>query len=977
MFKYLHPASNRYSINVPRTGQHKPDNTDSFQRDISSEICKGKSFQRALSNELSHQSQKQHCQSSKSAFCFRRTTLQACVSHKTSQRKEKQSPKPSEGMQKFVQTTSCIPNEISDWSNEDVCEWFRQKHLDKNGLLVKQLRNTQVSGQHLCDPECAWRFLSKMKFVNDQHKQDVLLSFAACLSTSNKKVPNGKHKKHQSSVGTHTTLHSAPGETSDKGKDSLQFSSDYASFSSTSSSGGANSALSSERKNKENKSFLSSPLSSSKRVLQSFSIMKQTAFNSKETSPSFESKLNNMLHSIKIYSNVQTSNKFSPTDLQITYDTTTVELIQIYLDCCSITDDINLFVLNDVSCSSADINGQTTMTTKRLLEPYTNPLAVYKNIVTCRRPDYTRRLELTQVKGVIVKIQCRIGTHKLRGKQIRISTQSSVDHVVRVALRKFRLRNVDAELFTLCESTMNGAVKEIDRNRKPLWNSATTMILCDRQKLNKFNGTDNQPSTSLRYDISETSLKSISPSKTVWQSYSGEYKRLTSCDTLLEETMSSDEKAFDNDVTIFNQSTLPSFRPCSVVYDESQNVESIHGMKKSKIKALSIDNSMLQAQVQEKEEQIQELQRKVSQMRQILETGLQQYASDSCQHHIDKNGSALAIETEMKNTEKQITEKEEMLWQLFRHQRQIEVNQKRQVIEEKHFSHSIENAPVVTGKEALDLVTLADVDLQIALHQADLLNLMHRYEILDMKMSLFVSNRKAEKFRHMINGSLYDVITSKRNEPENEPKTVNETKRCDSIFACELFSENSGYTVALKDQCHKQDSGVRTKGTVVEQDCIEGNLKSGDRLLEVNGINVLTVDSNFVTRILQDTTSARIVVLRNDTRKSKRGYKSPPDEIIPTTEKSIKAISSPQENFTCDNVSFCTNEVADVTEMSALKCDLSMLMRELETTSRAKRELERAATRTSNHRVTLESENRRLKEKISELRSEQNSLVSL
>ena len=73
-----------------------------------------------------------------------------------------------------------------------------------------------------------------------------------------------------------------------------------------------------------------------------------------------------------------------------------------------------------------------------------------------------------------------------------------------------------------------------------------------------------------------------------------------------------------------------------------------NSQKKSKIKALSIDNSMLQAQVQEKEEQIQELQRKVSQMRQILETGLQQYASDSCQHHIDKNGSALAIETEMK-----------------------------------------------------------------------------------------------------------------------------------------------------------------------------------------------------------------------------------------------------------------------------------------------------------------------------------------
>lgn len=140
----------------------------------------------------------------------------------------------------------------------------------------------------------------------------------------------------------------------------------------------------------------------------------------------------------------------------------------------------------------------------------------------------------------------------------------------------------------------------------------------------------------------------------------------------------------------------------------------------------------------------------------------------------------------------------------------------------------------------------------------------------------------------------------------------------------------------------------------------------GDRLLEVNGINVQTCGSAFVGRVLKETSSARIVVLRKLASEEIQYPKIIQDhEIIPSPiEENSNAMS---EHFNNDKFLPGSAETADWREISALQSDLAMLMRELEVTSRAKRDLERDLAIRKNHDLKLENENARLKKQIEEL----------
>lgn len=152
---------------------------------------------------------------------------------------------------------------------------------------------------------------------------------------------------------------------------------------------------------------------------------------------------------------------------------------------------------------------------------------------------------------------------------------------------------------------------------------------------------------------------------------------------------------------------------------------------------------------------------------------------------------------------------------------------------------------------------------------------------------------------------------------------------------------------------------------------------TGDRLLEVNGINVQSVGADFVARILKETTTARIVVMRRKAVNAKECLCSFDDNLQVPASQSVSS-STKSEDTDDDDVIMKdferskmnetgSEETADWREMTALKSDLSMLMRELEVTSRAKRDLERELARKRNRDVVLESENQRLKERIVEM----------
>lgn len=82
-----------------------------------------------------------------------------------------------------------------------------------------------------------------------------------------------------------------------------------------------------------------------------------------------------------------------------------------------------------------------------------------------------------------------------------------------------------------------------------------------------------------------------------------------------------------------------------------------------------------------------------------------------------------------------ISNTEDMLGQLFRHQRQLLARHTRlnSVSGEEQINTVLGNLEL----ENVDSAALADVDLQIAVHQADLLGLKHKHQVLDMKVCVY------------------------------------------------------------------------------------------------------------------------------------------------------------------------------------------------------------------------------------------------
>ena len=91
--------------------------------------------------------------------------------------------------------------------------------------------------------------------------------------------------------------------------------------------------------------------------------------------------------------------------------------------------------------------------------------------------------------------------------------------------------------------------------------------------------------------------------------------------------------------------------------------------------------------------------------------------------------------------------------QLFQHQRQLIVKQKKSNVATNIGEG--EKTPSAVGDaeiDAVDSATMADVDLQIAVHQADLLSLKHKYQVLDLKVgSLFFKPTKVLVFSGLEN----------------------------------------------------------------------------------------------------------------------------------------------------------------------------------------------------------------------------------
>jgi len=98
-------------------------------------------------------------------------------------------------------------------------------------------------------------------------------------------------------------------------------------------------------------------------------------------------------------------------------------------------------------------------------------------------------------------------------------------------------------------------------------------------------------------------------------------------------------------------------------------------------------------------------------------------------------------------------------------------------------------------------------------------------------MSLFVAQRKAEKFRHMIHGSLYQIVQSQSGRSrfvENGNRTPFVSQNTtQEILSCEISAEKAGYGLALKDEIETMRNSSRIRSTFVDCDHHQNGLIRG------------------------------------------------------------------------------------------------------------------------------------------------------
>lgn len=94
-------------------------------------------------------------------------------------------------------------------------------------------------------------------------------------------------------------------------------------------------------------------------------------------------------------------------------------------------------------------------------------------------------------------------------------------------------------------------------------------------------------------------------------------------------------------------------------------------------------------------------------------------------------------------------------------------------------------------------------------------------------MSLFVAQRKAEKFRHMIHSSLFNIVAPEQLQNNGIQLDVAAHHPGYTVHSCEAFVGNAGYGLALKDEVDTTRNSGRVRGTILSCDYEQGRLLKG------------------------------------------------------------------------------------------------------------------------------------------------------
>eukprot|EP00058_Branchiostoma_floridae_P020150 XP_002605640.1 hypothetical protein BRAFLDRAFT_128219 [Branchiostoma floridae] len=571
-------------------------------------------------------------------------------------------------------------------------------------------------------------------------------------------------------------------------------------------------------------------------------------------------------NSVQVWNDVLEPGTFYCSTYQVLEGTTAAELVQQCMESLDLAEDPRLYCIMQVAMQSG------TEGRERRLVRTEWPIAVQR-----AWPSFTsHRFELRRWdSGQSIKVICRITGHKSRGKSFKVSQNSAYLDVMRLTLRKFGLKNVDLDLFCMMEIDKEGGIRELEESDCPGQISCTCFVVCDKES--REEQMDGPIASVIRRNsslLSQTSTYSNTSAGSITSS--GSDSKAVDMEKLnkVEAEMASIEQA----LTTPPGSEVDK-QAVTLADLQRQVAELKEQLEKKEVTITTLQNTS--EQLQERDRQCASLQKTLSELqdgyRQQEANLVQKLEADRHRRHstteakIQGNYAEVleSLQAQLDQISQEISTKESAIQQLQQEQARLEPSSNTTI------DASIQHAEL-EYKLAMEETTL----LSLQQRQADLLE-----EVEEAKLELQKNQKSEEKV------SLYPLVS---------PDITT------AILTLTLTPGPGGYGFTASP-----DKNKMLKVLSVGKDC---GLMEGDRLLEINGEDIRSVDQSMLGSLLGTKQPAEVVVLRK----------------VPQDNK--------QEEL--DRVEG---------ELSRLKDDITMVMAELqeqqEENSRMRQEVERLKDR--------------------------------
>ncbi|XP_070572186.1 interaptin-like isoform X2 [Ptychodera flava] len=546
---------------------------------------------------------------------------------------------------------------------------------------------------------------------------------------------------------------------------------------------------------------------------------------------------------VQIWSNSNQSGKFQCESFHATDSTTTEEMIHRYLESQNLIEDHRLYSIVEFPLVNEDPHDPALslmyQVPERELRANEQPLQIQKHWPS----SSSYRYELRQKQGTAIKVVDRISGHKAKGKTLTVSASTPCYQVLQLSLRKFDMKNVDASLFCLLEVASDGDIRIVQDMEIPSQLNSNQFILCDKtnveNQIAETEGLDEVDSTLVSRHSS-----SISQNSKVSSTSSKNSSKMASIEVELSQNLERSDQQLANKSEDFKNDQL-HVRLAELERKLQEQQDELQ-MNREHLRAVEEEKRALQ----QNEKKFKLLQKTLSQLQesyQKQQTGMRKKLHQRQQQKEDEEALPLAVadlKGQLDHTTQEVQAKEKEL-QKFNQELDLISNQSQRTV----------------NTEA----EIAELEYKIAEEESSLVKLQQK------QMSQF-TELELTTYEHQIQQE-----KSKIKQQSTTLHSILPLKEAYTVVAMEMVPGHYGYDFIVSSSDYEDD------GVFVTSCDANGLLQEGDRLLEVNGVNVFESSDAEVNTMLNSKMSAKIVVLREQQAQQLQPIKDPE-----TTEKMNK-----------------------------------------------------------------------------------------